>query len=115
MNGVETPSSPVNISPQPVLPGFDQFVINRFSPLSWAIPSTPGFKVQDPTSRQLVADIAQMQQEILKKTGSSYIAALEQELRTMGANDQDVALYLEKLRSDTKSFKDFMVGFLGRG
>jgi exportin-T len=115
VNGVDLPSSPVNIPPQPVLPGFDQFVINRFSPLSWAIPATPGFKVQDPTSRQLVADIAQMQQEILKKTGTAYLVALEQELRTMGASSQDVALYLDKLRGDAKAFKDFMVSFLGRG
>jgi hypothetical protein len=56
-----------------------------------------------------------LQQEILKKTGSLYIAALGQELRAMGAGDQDVALYAEKLRGDPKAFKDFLVGFLGRG
>lgn len=115
VNGAEAPSSPANIPAQPVLPRFDQFVINRFSPLSWAIPATPGFKVQDPISRQLVTDIAQLQQEILKKTGSQYLVALEQELRTMGAGDQDAALYLEELRGDAKGFKDFLVSFLGRG
>ena len=115
VNGADAPSSPVNIPAQPVLPGFDQFAISRFSPLSWAIPATPGFKVQDPISRQLVQDIAQLQQEILKKTGSAYLMALEQELRTMGAGDQDAALYLQKLRGDGKTFKDFLVSFLGRG
>ncbi|KIW00163.1 uncharacterized protein PV09_08338 [Verruconis gallopava] len=111
----ETPASPTSIPPQPVLPGFDQFIITRFSPLSWSIPATPGFKVQDPVSRQLVAEIAQLQQEILKKTGALYLASIEQELRGMGAADADVNLYLEKLRADPKSFKDFLIGFLGRG
>jgi exportin-T len=113
--GIEPPSSPTNIPPQPVLPGFDQFVITRFSPLSWSIPVTPGFKIHDPVSRQLVADIAQMQQEILKKTGTVYLVALEQELRAMGAGDGDVAIYVEKLRGNGKGFKDFLVNFLGRG
>lgn len=107
-NGTPPPSS------QPVLPGFDAFIITRFSPLSWAIPATPGFKVQDPVSRQLVTDIAQLQQEILRKTGSQYLAALEAELRGMGAGDGDVSVYVEKLRGDGKGFKDFLVGFLGR-
>jgi len=40
---------------------------------------------------------------------------LESELRGMGAAEQDVVLYLEKLRGDPKGFKDFLVGFLGRG
>lgn len=115
VNGAETTSSPVNIPAQPVLPGFDQFAISRFSPLSWAIPATPGFKVQDPASRALMQDIAQMQQEILKKTGPAYLIALEQELRTMGADDQTASMYVEKLRGDQKVFKDFLVSFLGRG
>jgi exportin-T len=114
-NGIEPPSSPTNEPPQPILPGFDRFVISRFSPLSWAIPATPGFKVQDPVSRQLVTDIAGLQQEIFKKTGPLYLPALEQELLSMGAGDQDVALYVEKLRGDAKGFKDFLAGFLGRG
>jgi exportin-T len=114
-NGVQAPTSTTLIPAQPALPGFDTFAISRFSPLSWTIPMTPGFRITDPTSRNLVQDIAGLQQEILKKTGAAYLAALEQELRTMGAGDQDAGLYLEKLRGDAKSFKDFLVGFLGRG
>jgi exportin-T len=71
--------------------------------------------VHDPPSRQLVHDIAQLQQEILKKTGSLYIQALGQELRGMGMGDADVELYLVKLGGDAKGFRDFLVGFLGRG
>jgi len=111
----EPPTSPATIPPNPLLPGFDQFAISRFGPLSWAIPATPGFRVQDPSSRGLVADIAGLQQEILKKTGGMYLRALESELRGMGAADADIIVYLEKLQGDAKGFRDFLVGFLGRG
>lgn len=111
----ELATSPVVITTNPVLPGFDQFAITRFSPLSWAIPATPGFRVQDPSSRGLVADIASLQQEILRKTGGMYLRALEMELRGMGAADADILTYLDKLRGDIKGFRDFLVGFLGRG
>lgn len=108
-------TSPTTLPPSPLLPGFDQFAITKFSPLSWAIPSTPGFRVHDPSSRALVHDIAALQQEILKKTGSMYIQALGQELRGMGMGEADVELYLTKLGGDSKVFKDFLVSFLGRG
>lgn len=109
------PTSPTTIPPAPLLPGFDQFAITKFSPLSWAVPSTPGFRVHDPPSRQLVHDIAGLQQEILKKTGSMYIQALGQELRAMGMGEADVELYLVKLGGDGKGFREFLVGFLSRG
>jgi exportin-T len=56
-----------------------------------------------------------LQQEILRKTGSMYLEALRQELGNMGMLEQDVAVYLEKLRGDTRGFREFLVGFLGRG
>lgn len=71
--------------------------------------------MHDPSSRALVHDIAAMQQEILKKTGSMYIQALGQELRGMGMGEADVELYLTKLGGDAKVFRDFLVSFLGRG
>jgi len=109
------PTSPTTIPPAPLLPGFDQFAITKFSPLSWAIPSTPGFRVQDPVSRQLIHDIAGLQQEILKKTGIMYLQALTQELKGMGMGQPDVEVYLVKLGGDGKGFREFLVGFLGRG
>jgi exportin-T len=98
-----------------VIPGFDNFAITHFSPLSWAIPSGDGFKVRDPTSRLFVQEIAVLQQELLKKTGEVYINALRSELGGMGVAGSEVEIYLQRLRGDTKGFKEFLVGFLGRG
>jgi exportin-T len=109
------PTSPTAIPPSPLFPGFDTFAITRFSPLSWAIPSTPGFRIADPGSRALVHDIAGLQQEILRKTGMAYIQALAMELGGMGVGEADIQLYLEKLRGPEKGFRLFLVGFLGRG
>jgi exportin-T len=108
------PTSPVAIPPSPVFPGFDTFAITRFSPLSWAIPSTPGFRIADPGSRALVHDIAALQQEILKKTGVAYLEALVRELAGMGVGEGDVQGYLGALRGGAKGFRDFLVTFLGR-
>lgn len=102
-------------APAPTIPGFDAFAVARFSPLSWAIPSDPNFRVRDPTARSLVHEIAAMQQEILKKCGQLYVNALGQELRAMGMSEMETDGYLNHLRGDPKAFKDFLVGFLGRG
>jgi exportin-T len=109
------PNSPTNMAPTPTIPGFDSFAITRFSPLSWAIPSTEGFKVGDPNGRAFVQEIALLQQEILKKTGVTYTDALRSELGGMGLGDAEVEVYLQKLRGDQKGFKDFLVSFLSRG
>jgi exportin-T len=109
------PNSPTDLPASPSIPGFDTFIISRFSPLSWAIPSSPGFKAKDPNARQLIYEIASMQQEILKKTGQTYLLALSQELQSMGVGELDVAAYVTKLRGDTKGFREFLSTFLTRG
>lgn len=60
-------------------------------------------------------EIASLQQEILKKTGGLYENALREELRGMGAQESDIQGYVEKLKGDSKQFKEFLVAFLGRG
>ncbi|KAF2399457.1 Xpo1-domain-containing protein [Trichodelitschia bisporula] len=112
--GPDIPLSAQDQAPAPLLPGFDAFAIQRFSPLSWAIPSSANFKVQDPAVRNLVHEIANLQQEIMKKTGSMYAEALRTELRSMGLGDADIDVYLQTLRGDQKAFREFMVKFLGR-
>jgi exportin-T len=110
------PNSPVpDLRPSPVIPGFDVFAVTRFSPLSWAIPASPGFKTADAGGRMLVCEIATMQQEILKKNGRMYVESLRGELAAMGAGVGDVQVYVAKLSGDRKGFQEFLVGFLGRG
>jgi exportin-T len=108
------PDATPTTSPSPLVPGFDTFAITRFSPLSWAIPATQGFRVHDPASRSLVFEMANLQQEILKKTGNIYLEALSTELKSMGVVDGEVKAYLEKLQGDRRHFQEWLTGFLGR-
>ena len=113
--GPDVSPSDASARPQPALPGFDSFAVSRFSPLSWAIPASPGFRVRDPAARNVIYEIATMQQEILRKTGNAYVEALRMELRGMGAAEGDIDAYVSKLGGDPKQFKEFLVTFLGRG
>ncbi|KAI9686471.1 MAG: pre-tRNA nuclear export protein [Bogoriella megaspora] len=117
--------TPASNEPQPIiittsaptLPGFDTFMIHRFSPLSWSIPSSPAFNAKDPQARQVVAEIATLQQNILAKTGDQYLTYLRDvELKNMGAGMDVVEQYLSALTGmDVKAFRVFLNTFVGRG
>jgi exportin-T len=103
--------------PQPVLPGFEQFMISRFSPLCWALPTNPAFNSKDAQARQALAEAASLQKAIYSKTGQQYLTWLrDNELRTMGMNENLINDYLEKLATmDLKAFKSFVVKFVAQG
>jgi len=103
--------------PQPVLPGFDQFMIRRFSPLCWALPAHPSFNGKDAQARQALAEAAGLQKTIYLKTGQPYLTWLQgNELRTMGMSDIMINEYLQKLATlEMKSFKTFFAKFITQG
>jgi exportin-T len=102
-------------SAQPTLPGFDNFAISRFSPLTWAVPAAQGFNAKDPQARQVLAEAASLQMEILRKTGNAYVDALRTELGAMGVGNGDVEGYVATLvRGGEKEFKSFFMTFVGR-
>lgn len=116
-------------SPQPVLPGFETFALTQFSPLAWLVPSSPNFKSKDPQSRSFIAEIAALQETILKKTGQMYVDELRRQLSGMGASEGDIERYVAALVDQARSgrgnaqrekgamtgFKGFLVNFLDRG
>jgi exportin-T len=115
-NSNSTPASP---GPnQASLPGFDEFAVTRFSPLSWSIPAAPGFSAKDAQARQVLQEIAGMQTEILKKVGPEYADRLRSELGSMGIGQQAVEEYLRMLCASVESvqkgkeWKQFFVRFL---
>jgi exportin-T len=114
-SNTSTPPKPTAASP--TLPGFDDFMRSRFSPLSWALPSSGSFNAKDPQARQVLGEIAQLQQNILAKTGDAYLAWLrEVELKNMGADPEVIEAYLGALVGmDVKGFRGFLGGFVGRG
>ncbi|KAL9110240.1 MAG: hypothetical protein Q9227_005147 [Pyrenula ochraceoflavens] len=95
--------------PQPMLPGFDRYMISRFSPLCWAFLKTSSFSAKDAQARQVLGEAATLQKTIYLKTGQEYLSWLrENELRNMGMNDEMISEYLENLvRQDQKGFKIF--------
>lgn len=105
------------IQPHPELPGFDQFMINRFSPLTWALPANPSFNSKDAQARQCLTEAAGLQKTIYMKNGQQYLTWLqENELRNMGMDDGMINDYLQKLSTfDIKSFKSFFAKFIARG
>ncbi|KAK5202185.1 pre-tRNA nuclear export protein [Cryomyces antarcticus] len=104
-----------NQSPYPSLPGFDQFIITRFSPICWALPSNPSFNAKDMQARQVLSEVASLQQMILLKTGQEYLTWLrDKELREMGLQGQVIDEYLRALTGDAKAFKQFFLQFVSR-
>ena len=93
----------------PKLEGFNQFMITRFSPLCWALPSNPSFDSKDAQGRQVLNEAASLQKAIYAKTGPEYLNYLrEVELRGMGMNNDIIEEYLNALStSDTRNFQGY--------
>jgi len=94
---------------QTKLEGFDQFMMTRFSPLCWAIPSNPNFDSKDAQGKQALSEAAVLQKTICMKVGSEYLAWLENtELSGMGMDRPARDEYLNALISmDVKTFQTY--------
>ncbi|KAK5003057.1 pre-tRNA nuclear export protein, partial [Cryomyces antarcticus] len=91
------------------------FIITRFSPICWALPSNPSFNAKDMQARQVLSEVASLQQMILLKTGQEYLTWLrDKELREMGLQGQVIDEYLRALTGDAKAFKQFFLQFVSR-
>lgn len=115
--GPDIPSPPLSqgngdinkTRPQPTLPGFDRFMMTRFSPLSWAIPSNSNFNSNDAQGRQVLGEAAGLQKAIYTKTGQEYLSWLrEVELRETGMDDGTIEKYIQALCTlDMRGFRQF--------
>ncbi|KAM7201021.1 Exportin-T [Naviculisporaceae sp. PSN 640] len=66
-------------APQPSIPGFDQFMIERFHLACWEVLQDPNFKpYNDAQSRQALSEIAGVEQAIYTKTGEAFIRNLQE-------------------------------------
>ena len=94
---------------QPSLPGFDRFMMERFSPLCWSLPSNATFNPKDAQGRQVLGEAAGLQKAIYAKIGQEYLTWLKDvELWGMGMNDATIEEYLNALCTfDAKKFRQF--------
>jgi exportin-T len=88
-----TPTSPVDTA----LPGFDNYIVERFSPLIWSVPGSPGFSSKDAQAKQVLQELSTLQAEIVKKAGEPYVERLRSELTGMGTSAEGVQQYLSTL------------------
>lgn len=113
-----TPTSPVTT--QAPLPGFDNYVVERFSPLAWSIPASPGFNSKDAQARQVLFEAANLQTEIVKKVGEPYVERLKSDLSGNGVAADGVDQYLRTLAGalegpkKEKEWRNFFVQFVDR-
>lgn len=96
---------------QHAIPGFNQFMFTRFSPLSWTLPSSSGFNPKDGQTRQVLQEAGGLQYSIYSKAGTEYVEYLRgQELPGMGMGPDLVVEYLNALtQSDLKGFRNFFL------
>ncbi|KAL9613501.1 MAG: hypothetical protein Q9167_001943 [Letrouitia subvulpina] len=101
----------VERTPQPALDGFDRFMIERFSPLCWALPNQPAFNPNDAQGKQALGEAAALQKMIYRKTGKEYIKWLrDNELRGMGMSETAMKTHLEFLSgANLKMFKEYFL------
>ena len=108
-----SPSSPQ--PPAPTMPGFDAFVVTRFSPLTWALVSSPQFSAKDAQARAALAEAAVLQWTVLRKCGAMYERHLrETEMRGVGFDEASAERYVGRMMGDkeVREFKKFVVGFV---
>lgn len=99
----------LNSSAQPSLPGFDRFMMERFSPLCWAMPTNPNFDCKDAQGQQVLGEAASLQKAIYTKTGQEYLTWLRDvELSGMGMEIGAKEQYLNALsNSHLKAFQQY--------
>ncbi|KAJ6186255.1 hypothetical protein N7519_007556 [Penicillium mononematosum] len=101
---------------QAALPGFGGFMITRFSPLCWALPTTPSFNSKDAQAKQVLAEAGALQRTIYSKTGMEYAEYLRnQELPGMGMGAELIEEFLTAMgQLDVKGFRQFFPSFIQR-
>ena len=104
----------VNGAGKPRLEGFDHFMITRFSPLCWAMPSNADFDFRDAQGKQVLGEAAALQKAIYAKTGQQYLTYLRDvELMGMGMDNATMDEYLNAVcNMDTKGFQQYYKVYL---
>lgn len=108
----QNPTAPTG-SATPAIPGFDQFMIDRFHNTCWEVLRNPNFRPgQDAQTRQILVEIASLEQLIYTKTGDAFIQNLQNGVfPSLGINGDE---FLRSLTTSTdkKQFPTYLQGLL---
>lgn len=106
------PSAPTG-SPSPVIPGFDEFLINRFHPVCWTVLRDPYFNPSvDAQAKQVLHEIAGLEQAIYLKTGELFLQHLQSSLFPVLGIDGNDFLRAMTTATDKKSFSKYLQDLL---
>ncbi|KAI1409545.1 Xpo1-domain-containing protein [Hypoxylon sp. FL1857] len=106
------PSAPTG-SPSPVIPGFDQFLIDRFHSVCWEVLRDPQFNpASDAQAKQVLHEIAGLEQAIYLKTGEAFLQNLQSTLFPGLGIDGNDFLRAMTTATDKKSFSKYLQGLL---
>lgn len=99
-------------TPSPAFPGFDQFLIERFNPVCWDVLRNPEFPPQDAQAKQVLNEIAGLEQTIYMKTGGMFIEHLERSFFPSLGVDGTAFIRSMTTSSDRRAFAGFLQAFL---
>ncbi|OAQ70095.2 exportin-T [Pochonia chlamydosporia 170] len=108
----QNPTAPTG-NPTPAIPGFDRFMLDRFHSVCWEVMRNPSFRpAQDAQTKQVLTEIAGLEQTIYTKTGDVFIQELQNGLfPSLGINGDE---FLRSLTTSTdkKVFSSYLQGLL---
>lgn len=100
-------------SPGPAIPGFDGFMIERFHRVCWEVMRNPSFRPsQDAQTRQVLTEIASLEQTIYSKTGDMFIQELQSNLFPSLGIDGVEFLLAFTTSTDKREFSSYLQGLL---
>ncbi|OTB02266.1 hypothetical protein M426DRAFT_322844 [Hypoxylon sp. CI-4A] len=102
------PSAPSG-SPSPHIPGFDQFLIDRFHSVCWEVLRDPQFNPStDAQAKQVLHEIAGLEQAIYLKTGEAFLQHLQSTLFPGLGIDGNAFIRAMTTATDRKSFSKYL-------
>ncbi|RDL40690.1 putative Exportin-T [Venustampulla echinocandica] len=105
--------TPSTLPPSPAFPGFDRFLIERFHPICWEVLQNPQFRpVSDAQVKQVLNEIAGLEQTIYTKTGDMFLQHLQTSFfPSLGIDGSDFIKHMTT-STDRKAFAGYLAGFL---
>ena len=101
-----------SIPAQPTFPGFDRFLIERFHPVCWEALREPQFQPGDAQAKQVLNEIAGLEQTIYVKTGDMFLQHLRHEFFPAMGVDGTEFIKSMTTSTDRKGLAVYLQGFL---
>jgi exportin-T len=100
-SGTKETAPPISSNP---LPGFDNFMLQSFMPLCWALPIDPSFNTNDPQAHQVTSEIAGLLKVLWHKLGDRF-TSYTREMVSPGLGDKKGEQFLAAV--ETMEERDF--------